>query len=238
MKLTEGLKKGDLENLILPLLSIDEYESKIDDDTSIVVGFYVFEEDAAHDLNNFIQRSPYMIVDTDVSPSPTKDGYYITFVEMQRNPEFPKALDDLLDEITLLCGVDNWQFTSPKLKSGKIVDLDEKNLKLYVDADVRDPKFKSLNECFKFFKESSLTHVHLEEGILHLKKYSTEYNFRFNELTPYAPSGAFDLDESTASACLVLEKTLGGPPYCVQHVGGKTVIENTATEQYLILDKI
>ena len=237
MKLTEGLKKGDLENMILPLLSIDEYESKVSDDAAIVVGFYVFEEDAAHDLNNFVQRSPYMIMNTDVSPAPTKDGYYITFVEMQRNPEFIKSLEQLLEEVTLLCGTENWQFTSLKLKDDKIVDLNEENLEKYVDTEVRDPKYKSLKECHNFFANSTLTDVRLEENRIRLTKYNVEYNFRFLELTPYPPIGGFNLDESAASACLVLEKLLGGP-YSVHSLGGNIVIENTATEQYLILDHI
>ena len=237
MILSEGLKKGDLENLILPLLSIDEYESKIDDDTSIVVGFYVFEEDAAHDLSNFVERSPYMILNTDVSPAPTKDGYYMTFVEIQRNPEFPKCLDELLDEITLLCRTENWQFTSPRLKDDKIVDLNEENLKKYVDTEVHNPKYKSLKECHNFFANSTLTDVVLEANSIHLTKYNVHYNFKLVELTPYPPTGGFNLDESTASACLVLEKLLGGP-YSVHSLDGNIVIENIATEQYMILGKI
>jgi hypothetical protein len=144
----EGLKKGDLDQLVLPLISIDQYQSKISDTTCIVLGFYCLEQDAAHDLSNFIERSPYLIQDTDVSPAPTKDGYYITFVEMDRTPDFVPALIDLLDEVTRLTNVDNWQFTSPLSEKDKILDVDEKNLEKYVNTQVHDEKKKKIQEMF------------------------------------------------------------------------------------------
>ena len=53
--LFEGLKEGDLAELVLPMISIDEFESKLDDD-SIVVAFYVGDRDPSQDLNRFIQK--------------------------------------------------------------------------------------------------------------------------------------------------------------------------------------
>ena len=79
--LNEGLRPDDLEDLVLPILSIDEYESKIEDD-GIVVGFYTQYKDPANDLNRFIQKSAIDILDSEVSPAPTEDGYFIVFVEL------------------------------------------------------------------------------------------------------------------------------------------------------------
>ena len=67
VNLVEGLKEGDLEELLIPMISIDEYESKLDDD-SIVVAFYVRDRDPSYDLNRFIQKGASAILDTDVSP--------------------------------------------------------------------------------------------------------------------------------------------------------------------------
>jgi len=99
MKLTEGLRRGDLNHMILPLISIDEFLSKIDDRTVIVVAFYAYEEDPAHDLSNFIERSPTNVLDTDVSPAPTREGYYVTFVEIKRDQKFISKLLKILAEV-------------------------------------------------------------------------------------------------------------------------------------------
>jgi hypothetical protein len=232
--INEGLKAGDLENMVLPLLTIDEYNSKIDNSKNIVVGFYVFEQDAAYDLSNFIERSPYLIQDTDVSPAPTKDGYYLTFAEIQRNLEFPKALVNLLQEVTLLCNIKNWQFTAPNLKKDQIVDLSKENLQKYIDTKIYNPKLKNIEECFEFFADSMLTDILLEENHLQIKKRNTKNDFQFVEITNDTPSGVFHLDESSASACLVIEKMLGGP-YSVYYIGDNIVIENTILDKFLIL---
>ena len=59
--INEGLTMNALDGLITPMLSIDEYESKISDKRAIVVGFFVQEEDPANDLSNFIDRSSHPI---------------------------------------------------------------------------------------------------------------------------------------------------------------------------------
>ena len=236
MIISEGLKNGDLENLILPLLTIDQYESKISDESNIVVGFYVFEEDAAHDLSNFIERSPYLIQDTDVSPSPTKDGYYITFTEIQRNPKFPDALINLLDEITLLCGIKNWQYTCQKLGDDHIKDVTKESLKENIDCEVKSTEYKGLHECFNFFKNSALTNVSLEDSILEIEKYDTRFTFHFNKISNDYPTGVINLSETDVGFCKTLEHTLEGP-FNVYLIDNQIVIENLIDQSYMILEK-
>ena len=65
--LLEGMREGDLEDLVLPMVTIDEYASKLDEN-AIVLGFYVQDRDAAEDLNRFVQKSPVEMLDTEVSP--------------------------------------------------------------------------------------------------------------------------------------------------------------------------
>lgn len=106
--LFEGLKEGDLEELVLPMISIDEYESKLDDD-SIVVAFYVADRDPSQDLNRFIQKGAQMILDTDVSPAPNEDGFYMVFVEFLRDENFPKKLVNTLESLNGLTGIKHWK---------------------------------------------------------------------------------------------------------------------------------
>jgi hypothetical protein len=98
MDLFEGLREGDLEGLVLPHLSIDEFETKLDDD-AIVVAFHVLDRDPANDLNRFIQKGAVALLDTDVSPAPNEDGYYVVFVELERNETFPERMMHILDSV-------------------------------------------------------------------------------------------------------------------------------------------
>ncbi len=107
-KLMEGMWAGDLADLVQPLISVDEYQSKIDD-SAVAIGFYVSDKDAAEDLNRFIQKSPISLIDCDVSPAPDQRGYYIVFVEMELNDRFVSNVTSLLDEIGPLTDIDNWQ---------------------------------------------------------------------------------------------------------------------------------
>lgn len=109
MKINEGLKKNDLKDLIFPLINFDEYESKLGEKT-LVLGFYSKLKDPASDLNRFIQKSFVQIIDCDVSPSPTPEGYYMVFVEILKDNNLEKNIISLLKDIKTLCGNDKWYF--------------------------------------------------------------------------------------------------------------------------------
>ena len=136
-KIYEGLRTNDLENLLIPLISIDEYESKLDDD-AIVVGFYVSDKEPADDLNRFIQKSPQFIYDADVSPAPTQDGYFVCFVEFERNEKFYDSLMDILKDLTNLVNIepDQWSFTA--YNHDGVFELTEKNVYILIRKEPRD----------------------------------------------------------------------------------------------------
>lgn len=109
--LSEGLKEGDLQDLVQPRISVDEYESKIDD-SAIVVAFFVQDNDPAQDLNRFIQKSAVNLLDTDVSPAPDEDGFFLVFVEFMRDSAFPNKMVDVLSSLEGLTNIkpDAWKF--------------------------------------------------------------------------------------------------------------------------------
>lgn len=89
-KLTEGMRRGDLADLVLPLISVDEYDSKVDEKEAIVFGFYVHDRGAADDLNRFLQKSAVPLLDTEVSPAPDQHGFYMVFIEFLDNDRLPQ----------------------------------------------------------------------------------------------------------------------------------------------------
>ena len=132
--LTEaGLVKNDLDYLIMPMIDIDTYESKIDNSRAVVIAFYVFEQEPAKDLERFIEKGNIEILDAETSPAPTEDGYYVVFIEMDRNRDLPELLYEMVQQINNLTNVEQWQFKT--LHDDELYDLTEENLVEHVNLD-------------------------------------------------------------------------------------------------------
>jgi hypothetical protein len=128
-----GLQKNDLDYLLLPMVNIDTFESKISNKKAVVLAFYVFEKDPARDLERFIERGEINVLDTETSPAPTIDGYYVVFVEMDRDDNLPEKIFELISQINRLTNVDEWQFKT--YRDPEIHDLTEENLKKFLNLD-------------------------------------------------------------------------------------------------------
>jgi len=135
MRMDEGLLEHDLDYTIMPLISIDEYESKIDDRKAIVIGFYVTERDPAVDLAAFIEKGVVRVLDTDVSPAPTDDGHYLVFVEIDRDDRFPERLIRMVAEIGNITNVDEWEFSPLHSKEDENYPLTVEELEKRVNLD-------------------------------------------------------------------------------------------------------
>ena len=108
MIINEGMRGGDLEDLVLPMMSVDEFVSKVSDD-AMVFGFFVSDKDAANDLNRFIQKSPIKLLDTEVSPAPDQRGFYVLFFEVMRSERLPSIVASVLEEIEPLVKIEKWK---------------------------------------------------------------------------------------------------------------------------------
>ena len=148
-KLYEGMWSGDLADLVQPLVSIDEYASKIDPN-AMAIGFYVQDKDAADDLNRFIQKSPVSIIDSDVSPAPDQRGFYIVFVEMSYNDRLVANISSLLDEISPLASVDEWQMKVRNIEG--LVKFDNERLLHVLKANHLSDQIKSLKKQIETLK--------------------------------------------------------------------------------------
>lgn len=165
MKINEGLLAHDLDFTIMPLISIDEYRSKIDDRKVIVVGFYVTENDPAIDLAAFIEKGIVKVLDTDVSPAPTEDGYYLVFVELDRDDTFPKKLLKIINEINNITNIKQWEFSPLHSKQDENYPLTLAELRKHtnldsdsveIDDDNSTHKSNSTNEQIARFLKNAL----------------------------------------------------------------------------------
>lgn len=129
MKLNEGLEFGDLKRLVHSELHIDEFKSKLGDDADVVVvSFKVTGKEPANDLVGFIEKGYDCVLDADVSSGEMDDGDYIVFVELDRNPEAPKNILKMLNDIMNLTEQKSSAWRVRYYKSSKDYDLTEETL--------------------------------------------------------------------------------------------------------------
>ena len=149
MILFEGMWANDLEDLIQPIVSIDEYESKVDDD-AVAIAFYVGDKDAADDLNRFIQKSAVPLIDSDVSPAPDQRGFYLVFAEIAANDRMVGNIAHICEEVGQLSGITEWQMSVRGLT--KTVPFDIKKVELCLLRNRMTDKLTSLSNAVKQLK--------------------------------------------------------------------------------------
>ena len=108
-QILEGVEYGDLQSLVSNTVSVAEFEPKTGtEDDVVVVGFYCKDEAPAQDLASFIEKSVVDILDTEVSPNPDEEGYYMVFVEVENEQIMTKVLA-LLDDVSRLTDIESWE---------------------------------------------------------------------------------------------------------------------------------
>lgn len=127
MKITEGLRPLDLEKQVRSLISVDEYESKISDN-SVVLAFFCASKHASEDLVRFIHKSSVDLLDVDMSSAPDMNGRYLVFVELPNIPQLGDSMSIILRELEAITGIDLWDFRY----KGKIIKVDKDTVRAAV----------------------------------------------------------------------------------------------------------
>lgn len=125
--LFEGLEAGDLARLIHPELHVDEFKSKLGDDSDIIVlSFKVDSKEPANDLVAFIEKGYDWVVDADVSSGEMDDGSYIVFVELDRNEQAAENIMGMIEDLLNLTEqeVDDWRVRYYKSHTEKELSLE------------------------------------------------------------------------------------------------------------------
>lgn len=232
--LSEGLTAKSLEHLVLPLISVDEFESKIDDRRCIVVGFYVMDKDPAEDLSSFIDMSSRQVLDTEVSPAPTPDGYYMVFVEFRRSNYFPDKLIEILKVIKNLCVIDPDRWQMKCIGHEKLIPVNEENIRENVildeneipdisekeDSEKEDSeKEKTLKENLEFWEFATADQIKIEESSVTFYKNNIKYEY---DIIDEQVTGPVNLTETTNASML---QNLLGPSYNVWAIDDYIAVE-------------
>ena len=107
-QIKEGVEHGDLQSLVSSDVSVAEFEPKTGtDDDVVVIGFFCKDEAPANDVATFIEKSKVNILDTEVSPNPDENGFYLVFVEVE-NENLMQTVFELLDDVSRLAEIEEW----------------------------------------------------------------------------------------------------------------------------------
>lgn len=196
--INEGLEPHILDHLILPLISIDEYHSKISDKKAIVVGFYSNQREPAMDLSNFIDKSDVETLDTEVSPAPNPHGFYMVFVEILRDKDFPDKLMSIIDEINNLTNVKQWWFRTLTTPKRKALILNKDNVKKHI---IFNEDKITIKESLNLFFDASVSQIGFQNNFVKIGK----TNYKIID----KPIIAESFDENDYFKSIALNKLLG-----------------------------
>lgn len=110
--LNEGLNYQDMVDQVTPILGIDEFKSRIGEDSDIIVlNFIVSGEAVGNDLVDWLERGYDWIIDAEISPGEVLDKKYYVFVEMNRRNSAPRRIMELIEDLFTLTDIkpDDWE---------------------------------------------------------------------------------------------------------------------------------
>ena len=152
-RIVEGLQEGDLRDLVLPLISMDQYFPKSGtDDEVIVIAFFISDGEAAQDFARFVSKTSADILDVETSPAPNPEGYWLVFVEMLRNDETIDNIMTIVDELETVTKIKKYKARIYKVSA--TVDVDKVSLKKYLDLN-RNKDDKNIDEIKEWLGSAS-----------------------------------------------------------------------------------
>lgn len=131
----EGFSKNDLEGLLRPLISLDEYVSK--NEQNMVVAFYVENEPlAVEPLKIFCDQAPG-VVETDMSDSDQYENTSIVYVEFTRDIKNRDNILKLIDDIAKVANIEITDFMVSLPNIDKEYEFSERLLDVFLSKAVQ-----------------------------------------------------------------------------------------------------
>jgi hypothetical protein len=171
-------------------------------------------------------------VDADATDGPLDTGKYKVFVEMERDRHVPERIEEILESLKKLTGIENFRFRY--YKSFRTNLADKETLKSIIPLDKDSYKISvqenRLNNFTNFFNRSYVENIEALENDLTFKKmFSESLRMRIKDFGPidqvYANlGGRMNISSRAISESIYLTKYLGN--YNITKVGDHFVFEN------------
>lgn len=247
----EGLQHDDLEHMVLPIINIDEFEPKSGMvEEIIVVGFYTRDEMSADDMADFIERGHTRVLDTEASPNPDENGFYMVFVEIERDKFFIDRMFKVIDDVERISGKLDWKM-KPYL-ADRIMGLTVENIKENVILNKKDympkgeyMKLKAKKESIAGFLRDSVLEQFELDNIGETIQFSNNADLTFevsdfgNYRKVFNKYGLSEsaLDLSYSSRALGMVRNQLGPGWSVLPLNEFLVLSNEDSDDVLLLKR-
>ena len=228
-----SLQPNDLKNFVSEIFTVDSYKSKMGQDKEIaVLAFEVQDQEPAKDLMNFIEKGYDFVLDADISTGENPKGKYNVFVEMERNRHLPKNISDLLEEVSIITGIENWKYRYYKNFESMNFNEDSANEIIPLNSGDYESMIENYNqsELDRFFNKGVTEQRYVKENVIEFGRHASgkirmevvEEGSTEELLTKYA--GAVSLDETSMSEVLFFTKFMGN--YNIQKIGENLFFTN------------
>ena len=151
--LNEGLDYLDLENQLIPIVTVDEYAAKMGADKDIVtLAFTVKSELAGDDLVSWFERGYDFVLDASVSEGEITIGKYLVFVELTRRFNIIDKIILLISDLETLTGMNIKDWTVVIEDEEYPCEVDILKEKIIVNPNVYKEKTKIEDSNRKHYK--------------------------------------------------------------------------------------
>lgn len=161
-----------MKNHILPLLTIDEFKSRIgDDDDIITLNFIVDAKDVAEDLVMWLERGYDFILDAEISPGEVENGKYYVFAEINRRPSAPRKIMEILDDLNTLTDIEakDWKIRIDHDRYPASKEIIEQHVPLTANK-YREQEQQDLNEWRQIAGIKTINTYDLDEDIAEMQR--------------------------------------------------------------------
>jgi len=223
----EGLRKGDLADMVYPVFEVDTFRSKMGEDRDVcVVTFQAKDRYPARDMMEFVEKGYPFVLDADVSAGENEEGEYSVFVEIVRSSKLAEQIMEMVYGLSNLTGIQDWKFTYYKNKKER--DVSTENLKqIPTSSKIYEQtmqKFQT-NEMKTFFNKTLMDDLILEDDTITIvKPFGVSYKFKVVDETLEETNATSVVDENSMAEIFWLTKVMGN--YNIEKVGDNFVFTN------------
>jgi hypothetical protein len=231
-QLNEGLRPGDLQDLIEPTFYVDKFRSKMGEDRDVcVVSFLVKDRLPARDMMEFIEKGYQFVLDADVSSGEDNNGGYTVFVELERQADLHKNIKEIIEGLKRLTKINEWSFRYHKnFETHELGENLEKvipnNANEY-DGLMTRIKTESIK---KFFNKTLMDDLKLNSDIITIyKPFNQKLQFKLVaqdsiENILEGATSQIQVDDKSMSEVFWLTKVIGD--YGITKIGNQFLLTN------------
>lgn len=140
--LLEGLSQGDLEGILVPRISVDEYVPKDEDSGNIVIAFFVRNDPTAVEPLRMFCDKCEGVDETDSGDSDSMKNTSIVYVEFDKGFKI-EDVERMVDQVAMTAGLESGDFSLKFPDTSDLVPYDADVIKAYFVSRSLKGVFKS-----------------------------------------------------------------------------------------------